>query len=91
MRPCFSSHPTALFPPTRPALVALFVLTISWVGASAQIDRAGLEGTITDATGAVVRGGASTDNFNNNNVNVAFPNTGTGLPPEIQFMLRCEF
>jgi hypothetical protein len=57
MRPCFSSHPTALFAPTRPALVALFLLTISWVGASAQIDRAGLEGTVTDAMGAVVRGG----------------------------------
>jgi hypothetical protein len=32
-----------------------------------------------------------TMNFNNNNDNAASPNTGTGLPRQIQFMLRFEF
>lgn len=32
-----------------------------------------------------------TVNFNNNNDNAASPNTGTGLPRQIQFMLRFEF
>jgi hypothetical protein len=33
----------------------------------------------------------STNNFNNNNDNAASPNTGTGLPRQIQLMLRFEF
>jgi len=33
----------------------------------------------------------STNNFNNNNDNAASPNTGTGLPRQIQFMLRFKF
>ncbi len=33
----------------------------------------------------------TTVNFNNNNDNAASPNTGTGLPRQIQFMLRLEF
>ena len=33
----------------------------------------------------------STNNFNNNNDNAASPNTGTGLPRQIQFMLRVQF
>jgi hypothetical protein len=33
----------------------------------------------------------STVNFNNNNDNVASPNTGTGLPRQLQFMLRFKF
>jgi hypothetical protein len=33
----------------------------------------------------------STNNFNNNNDNKASPNTGTGLPRQIQFMLRFRF
>jgi hypothetical protein len=33
----------------------------------------------------------STGNFNNNNDNQASPNTGTGLPRQIQFMLRFQF
>ena len=32
-----------------------------------------------------------TVNFNNNNDNAASPNTGTGLPRQIQFMVRLEF
>jgi hypothetical protein len=32
-----------------------------------------------------------TVNFNNNNDNAASPNTGTGLPRQIQFMLRLKF
>jgi len=34
---------------------------------------------------------SSTNNFNNNNDNNASPNTGTGLPRQIQFMLRFKF
>jgi len=33
----------------------------------------------------------STVNFNNNNDNVASPNTGTGLPRQLQFMVRLKF
>jgi Carboxypeptidase regulatory-like domain/TonB dependent receptor-like, beta-barrel len=33
----------------------------------------------------------STNNFNNNNDNAASPNTGTGLPRQIQLMLRFQF
>jgi len=33
----------------------------------------------------------STNNFNNNNDNDASPNTGTGLPRQIQFMMRLRF
>jgi hypothetical protein len=33
----------------------------------------------------------TTNNFNNNNDNAASPNTGTGLPRQIQFMLRVKF
>jgi hypothetical protein len=34
---------------------------------------------------------SSTVNFNNNNDNAASPNTGTGLPRQLQFMLRFQF
>ena len=34
---------------------------------------------------------SSTVNFNNNNDNDASPNTGTGLPRQIQFMVRVKF
>jgi hypothetical protein len=34
---------------------------------------------------------SSTNNFNNNNDNAASPNTGTGLPRQLQFMLRVKF
>jgi hypothetical protein len=33
----------------------------------------------------------TTNNFNNNNDNAASPNTGTGLPRQLQLMLRFEF
>jgi len=41
-----------------------------------------------DSTFGVI---SSTVNFNNNNDNAASPNTGTGLPRQIQFMLRFKF
>ena len=59
MRPNFSSRSTSLFTIVRshfPALFLLFLVTTAWVGASAQIDRAELEGTVTDQTGATVSG-----------------------------------
>src|SRR6202023_3149336 len=34
---------------------------------------------------------SSTVNFNNNNDNAASPNTGTGLPRQLQFMVRVMF
>jgi hypothetical protein len=34
---------------------------------------------------------SSTVNFNNNNDNKASPNTGTGLPRQMQFMVRFQF
>jgi hypothetical protein len=34
---------------------------------------------------------SSTNNFNNNNDNAASPNTGTGLPRQLQFMVRVKF
>ena len=39
------------------------------------------------ATGLIT----TTNNFNNNNDNAISPNTGTGLPRQIQFMLRFQF
>jgi len=33
----------------------------------------------------------TTVNFNNNNDNAASPNTGTGLPRQLQFMVRFKF
>jgi len=39
------------------------------------------------ATGLIT----TTNNFNNNNDNAVSPNTGTGLPRQIQFTLRFEF
>jgi len=37
-------------------ITTLLFVTIAWVGAHAQIDRAVLEGTVTDPSGAVIRG-----------------------------------
>ena len=34
---------------------------------------------------------SSTVNLNNNNDNKASPNTGTGLPRQLQFMVRVKF
>ena len=56
MRSSSSSHSWSIFALAQPALLALFFLTIACVGASAQIDRAVLEGTATDPTGAAVVG-----------------------------------
>src|ERR1700730_2369105 len=56
MRPRCSSLSRSLFVLVQPVLGVLVLLTIAWVGASAQIDRAVLEGTVTDQTRAVVPG-----------------------------------
>ena len=56
MRPRHSSPSTSLRALTQTFLLALFFLTIAWVGASAQIDRAVLEGTVADPTGRVIAG-----------------------------------
>jgi Carboxypeptidase regulatory-like domain/TonB dependent receptor len=44
------------FKVARDLVMVFFLVTITWVGASAQIDRAVLEGTISDSTGAAIRG-----------------------------------
>src|SRR5580692_9320356 len=54
-----SSRPssTSLLPAVgRKFVTALAFGTIAWMAASAQIDRAALEGTVMDPTGAVIRG-----------------------------------
>ena len=56
MPPSNSSHSTSLFHVVQTALLALSLLTITSVGAYAQIDRAVLEGTVVDSTGAVIPG-----------------------------------
>src|SRR5580700_2269099 len=57
MRSSYPSRSTSPLAAVQPVLLSLFLLTIAWVGASAQIDRAVLEGTVTDSSGAVVREG----------------------------------
>jgi len=56
MRSSCAAHSTSLSARLQPALLVLFLLTIAWSSASAQIDRAELEGTVTDPSGAVIRG-----------------------------------
>jgi len=56
MRSNCASRTTSLSARLQPALPVLLLLTIACVGASAQIDRAELEGTVMDTTGAVIRG-----------------------------------
>ena len=56
MRPRHSSPSTSLFSLAQTSVLALFFLTIAWVGASAQIDRAVLEGTVIDPSGATIAG-----------------------------------
>jgi hypothetical protein len=70
------------------ALLALTFLTIASVGASAQIDRAELEGTVNDASGAVIRGarvqvlaadtGISQEQQTNSNGYYRFPGLAVG-------------
>jgi hypothetical protein len=69
-------------------LLLLLPLTIAWVGASAQIDRAELEGTVNDASGAVIRGarvqvlaadtGISQEQQTNSNGYYRFPGLAVG-------------
>jgi len=56
MPPSRSCRSASFLVAMRRVLLILCLLTITSVGASAQIDRAVLEGTVTDATGAVIRG-----------------------------------
>jgi hypothetical protein len=56
MRSHGASHTASRFHLTFPSLLALVVALIAPTGAPAQIDRAVLEGTVTDRTGAVITG-----------------------------------
>jgi len=56
MRPSHSNPSTSHFALAQTSLLVLFFLTVAEVGASAQIDRAELEGTVTDAAGRVIVG-----------------------------------
>ena len=55
MRPS-SPFPSSFFFPTLRVVLATFLLAIAWEGAFAQIDRAELEGTVKDPSGAAVAG-----------------------------------
>jgi len=71
-----------------PAFLTFFLLTIAWVSASAQIDRAVLEGAVTDSTGAILRGAniqilavetrISQDQQTNSNGHYRFPGLAVG-------------
>ena len=83
-----SSLSTSLFALAQTTLLALTFLTITSVGASAQIDRAELEGTVNDASGAVIRGarvqvlaadtGVSQEQQTNSNGYYRFPGLAVG-------------
>jgi hypothetical protein len=83
-----SSLSTSPFAWAQTALLALTFLTIASVGASAQIDRAELEGTVNDASGAVIRGarvqvlaadtGISLEQQTNSNGYYRFPGLAVG-------------
>jgi hypothetical protein len=53
-----SSHPTRLFALLEWIFLIFLLMVIPALSAVAQVDRAVLEGTLTDATGAVIRGAA---------------------------------
>jgi len=86
-RSCLSLS-TSLFALAQTTLLALVFLTIASVGASAQIDRAELEGTVNDASGAVIRGakvqvlaantGVSQEQQTNSNGYYRFPGLAVG-------------
>ena len=88
MRPRCGSRSISLSFPRRPVLLVLFLLTIAWMGASAQVDRAVLEGTVTDPTAAVIRGasvqilavdtGISEEQHTNANGYYRFPGLAVG-------------
>ena len=83
-----SSLSTSLFALAQTTLLALTFLTIASVGASAQIDRAELEGMVNDASGAVIRGarvqvlaadtGVSQEQQTNSNGYYRFPGLAVG-------------
>jgi Carboxypeptidase regulatory-like domain len=83
-----SSLSTSLFALAQTTLLALTFLTITSVGASAQIDRAELEGTVNDASGAVIGGarvqvlaadtGISQEQQTNSNGYYRFPGLAVG-------------
>jgi hypothetical protein len=83
-----SSCSTALVALAQTPLLALFLLMIASVGASAQIDRAELEGTVNDASGAAIRSarvqilatdtGISQEQQTNSNGYYRFPGMAVG-------------
>ena len=83
-----SSLSTSRFALAQATLLALTFLTIASVGASAQIDRAELEGTVNDPSGAVIRGarvqvlaadtGISQEQQTNSNGYYRFPGLAAG-------------
>jgi uncharacterized membrane-anchored protein len=92
MRLRYPSHPISLFARLQRVLLVSVLSTIAGVTAIAQVDRAVLEGTVTDPTSAVV-GGASvrilavdTDNTQEQRTNskgyYRFPGLAVGLQPD---------
>jgi len=88
MRPMCSSRRTSLWAHARTSLLVFLFLTITWLVASAQVDRAVLEGTTTDATGAVIHGanvqvlavdmGSRQEQLTNSNGYYRFPGLAVG-------------
>jgi hypothetical protein len=88
MRSYGLAHSISLFTGAQRTLLLLLLLTIAWVGASAQIDRAELEGTVNDSSGAVIRGarvqvlaadtGISQEQHTNSNGYYRFPGLAVG-------------
>jgi hypothetical protein len=84
---CTSGSPS-LCAVAQPYFLVLFFLTLTCAGASAQVDRAMLEGTVTDSSGAVIRGaklqilevetGISQEQQTNSNGYYRFPGLGVG-------------
>ena len=88
MRSYGLAHSISRFAGAQRTLFLLLLLAIAWVGASAQIDRAVLEGTVNDASGAVIRGasvqvlaadtGISQEQQTNSNGYYRFPGLAVG-------------
>ncbi|MBV9484329.1 MAG: TonB-dependent receptor [Acidobacteria bacterium] len=66
------------------------------LGDPGNLTLAYVDTTVANRPGSLASAGgfgiiSTTVNFNNNNDNGASPNTGTGLPRQIQFMVRVKF
>lgn len=66
-------------------------LTLDYGFSAAQLPSGSIQTTQSLSPHGTLGQITTTNNFNNNNDNSASPNTGTGLPRQLQFMLRIKF